>query len=135
MEAGTHVGRRDYDGGMGKRAAARATVAVEALRERWRPILDRYRDQVEMSPHLEDRNTMAAMQLDIIENATSVTQVERALERLQRMFGHQESKVVETIRTDGEVEAELDRTIERLGGGGGAAGDAENVSAGEVSDD
>ena len=117
MERGIVKEARHFDAARLDLRTKRAATAVAELRERWKPILERYREQIALSPELGNRETMAAMYLDTIDVATTVTQVEKALKQLQSIYGHAESKVVETLRTEADVERELDETIGRLSDG------------------
>lgn len=85
--------------------------SLTELRAKLRPLFQRYAHQIEAVPELEDRRTMAAAFLAMVETAPTRGEILRCLKQVQQVFGHVESK---TVHEDGAGKVLLEEVRERL---------------------
>jgi len=95
--------------------ADRARNALGAIKQECEPFFARYETQIRDNPDLADKETMAATQIALIRTATTMNTVERAFDRLQKLFGHTEQKLTITDgRSEGDVRRMLQERLDRM---------------------
>jgi len=89
---------------------------VTRFKQSLEPLINTYRDKITENPDLSNRDTQAALHLLMIDNATTPTEIQRALAQLQKMFGLEVQKI-EVIEEDaGNLDEAATALLERLEG-------------------
>jgi len=87
---------------------------VESFKKKVRPVLEQYKEWLSEDNSLTHRNTMAAMYIASIEEASNLRDIHTALKELKGIFGHQSETKVHKFEDDENVEEVVEGTLLRM---------------------
>lgn len=84
---------------------------IEAMFEKWAPIVDRIRRKAMLDPDMNKRETLAIMFFDLAMVEPKPNNIFRCLHALQKVYGHETSKIQ---HEDGTLETRMEEYRKQL---------------------